>query len=191
MKNQKEIIGAFLAEKMGDALTEDVLNAINKCVTLEAGNSNEANETRSIKLKENTEGKVDATSFKLYNIMKLNWSDWADLVISGAGVFIDKDTKVKIGYALFQLIFSFVKKLKYEFSEFDAKVLLQIHETKQSGKTSFSPSDILAMLEADNTPSVNLEKVEKSFAFLKDMRVLRYLGDSLYELKERINYERI
>lgn len=184
VKNQKEIIGAFLAEKMGNALTDDVLKVINQAVTLEEGDSNEANETRSVKIKEDAEGKVTAASIKLYNILKISFADWADLLVSVAGAFINNNTNVTIAYAILQLISTFGKKLSYDFSEFDAKVLLKIYEHKQAGNQQFQAADLTL------TPSVSLENIEKSLAFLKEMRVLKYWGNQTYTLKESINYER-
>jgi hypothetical protein len=190
MATQKEIIAAFVVEKIHDVDAEtanQIVRALNASVTLEQGNSNEDDETRSISLKEDTDGKITAKSMKLFNLMKISYYDLFGFLSKEVAIGFTEDSRVKIIVSLFNLFYDFYPKFAYTFNETDAKVLLAIW---QLNKKSFSAEEVLEEYAKNHTPSVASAQIARSLTFFKDMRVVKDLGKGQYEVKEKITYER-
>jgi hypothetical protein len=190
MINQDEIIKAFIAEKWQntDANTRQIIaRALNAAVTLEEGNSNEAEETRSISLKEDTDGKVTAKSIKLSNLMKVSYYDLLSLLTKEIIIGLNEDTRTKILTSLVSLFLDFYPKLTHAFNDMDAKILLTIWQT---GKKTFIVDDVFQAYAQQYTPSVSADQIQRALSFFKEMRVVKYIGSGQYELKEEVIYER-
>lgn len=190
MANQKEIIAAFVSEKMHgvDAETaSQIVRALNASVTLEQGNSNEADETRSVTLKEDSDGKVSAKSIKLFNLMKVSAYDLFGFLSKEITIGLTEDSRIKILVSLFNLLYDFYPKLTYTFNEMDAKILTAIW---QLNKKTITAEEVLDSYGQTNTPSVSTAQMQRSLAFFSELKVIKNLGKGQYEVKEKITYER-
>lgn len=190
MVNQKEIIAAFVSEKMqgiDSEINEKIVRALNAAITLEKGDSNEAEETRSITLKEDTDGKITAKSMKLFNLMKVSYYDLFGFLSKEIAIGLTEDSRVKILISLFNLFYDFYPKFSYAFNETDAKVLMVIWQLNKKG---FTAEEVLEEYTKNHTPSVSTAQIQRSLIFFKDMRVIKDLGKGQYEVKEKITYER-
>ena len=74
MNLQEAALKSFVLEKYPE-IEESVIRVIVATVSLEEGEPNEAEETRVITIKEDTDGKTTADSIKLYNLMKVSYHD--------------------------------------------------------------------------------------------------------------------
>ena len=186
MNSQEKIIAAYMAEKLNEN-DENIAKVLSSIMTLESGDSNEDEETRSIELKEDPDGQVTAKSFKLYNIMKISNYDLGKFLLEEIGIASFEETKLKITFGLLKLIYEFYPKLTYDFNDTDAKILLIIFQLK---KKSITPPEVYDLYLQNFTPSVSTDQIQRSLDFFKEMRVIKYLGNGLYEVRERITYER-
>lgn len=190
MINQEQTIKAFVAENAQgmDADTQQyIARALNAAVTLERGNSNEAEETRSVSLKEDTDGKVTAKSLKLFNLMKVSYYDLFGFLAEEIIIALTEDSRTKIITSLFKLFYSFYPKLTYTFNDTDAKILMAIW---QMNKQKWTADEVLDAYTQKNTPSVSTEQIQRSLNFLNELRVVKYLGKGVYEQREKVTYER-
>lgn len=186
MNKKEEIIKALFAEKFGET-DEIVAQTISKIINLEIGNSNEDDETRSIDIVEDSDGKITAKSFKLYNIMKVSNYDLGKLLIEETTLALVEDTRLKITLGLIKMLYEFYPKLTYAFNDTDAKILLTIYQLQ---KKSITPPEVYDTYLQNFTTSVSTAQIERSLNFLKDMRVLKYLGNGNFEVREKMTYER-
>jgi hypothetical protein len=190
MTIKEKIIKAFIAEKLQineTEINEGVFNTINASINLEIGESNEADEIRSISLLEDTDGKVTAKSIKLYNLMRVSLYDIVGFCLKETSILFTEDNKVKIIYALMNLLLDFYPKLTYSFNDTDAKILMAIWNIR---KSTITIDEINASYSQLSSTIIEISQLQRSLEFFKTLRVLKYLGNDQYQVKEKIIYER-
>ena len=183
---RQEVLRAVIGERLAD-VDENVLRVLDAVVTLEEGNSNEAEEIRAIKIKEDTDGKVSAKSFKLYNLMKVSFYDLAGFLLKESTILLTKDTRVKVIMSLLNLVYEFWPKLNYAFNDQDAKILLNIW---QQGKKEVTAAEIAGVYQQSFGQDIDPDRVARSLEFFHKLKVLKYKGDGKYQARERMTYER-
>jgi hypothetical protein len=195
MQKEKAVLRAFLIEKMAEAeiaVDESILQAVQSIVTLEEGDSNEAEETRSIHIKEATDGTFSATSIKLYNIVRISKSDLLETLGNAALGIIGEDKQWKVALAILLALKQIYKNLTHTFNALDAKILLSILQVTYEGKKAFSIADITEkyiVLFGEAIPDTQVARSIKSFKAINTVKNAGYT-DSLYKISERFVYER-
>lgn len=192
MNKEETALRAFIIEKLSEAglkADETTIQALLAGVSLEEGEPNEAEEIRTIRIKEDADGRVTAKSIKLYNLLKVSPHDLMDFLLKEATVFIAEDTKVKVFLALLILLHEFTPKLAYSFNETDARILLAINSLNVK---NFAVSDIEDAYSRRFGEPLKPGQAERAVDFFKSkqIKVLKYLGDGKYTKKERMVYER-
>ncbi len=193
MNKKEKIVKAFLEAKFqsndldpvinSNALAPTFLKTFNAFVDLEIGETAEDEEYRSITVTEDTDGSYKAESIKLYNLMKISFYDLFGFLAKETSIGLTEDTAIKFGLSMFNLIYDFYPKLKYTFNATDAKILYSIYKLN---KKEFTIQEL-----SDANPSVfSEEQLNRSFNFYKDLRIVKYLGNDRYLLKEKVIYER-
>jgi len=190
MTKKEAILHAFFAEnlsKQGMELDEDTFDALVSAITLEEGEPIESEETRSVYLKESTDGKPTAKSIKLYNLMKISYQDIIGFILKQSAVLFTEDNRLKAIFSVFNLLNEFYPKLSYNFNEQDAGILLAVYD---SGKKEFLPAEIQALYQQRYGKPLTDIQLSRSFEAFKELKVLRYLGDGKYAIREKMIYER-
>lgn len=190
MQEEKIVLRAYLSEQwkqQGWTLHDDALKALLGAVQIEVGESDESKETRAIKITEDTDGKLAAESFKFFNLMKMSFHDLSGLLLKESSVYFMEDDKVKIIFSLLFLFHEFYPKLSYKFNETDAKILLAIYE---NGRQEFTLNDLQTAYHKRFDTALSQEQATRSLNYFKELRVLKYLGEGKYFLREKMTYER-
>lgn len=190
MDQKIQVLRAFITEALaehGYTPDETVFQAIEQCVTLTEVEGPEYEEVRSATIKEDSDGKVSAELFSLYNLSRVSFHDLFGLLITEATILtMTEDTKVKIGLAMASMIHSFWPKLTYKFNDQDAKIMLAIYQVKAA---SFGSEEVAIAYQAQFGQSVDAAQLHRSLEYLVDLDFLRKSGD-LYSPRQRMNYER-
>jgi hypothetical protein len=194
MQEEKLILRAFLTEQFKPRCleaNEAILNAITSVVQIEEGEPDESKETRSIKITEDTDGKLAAASFKFFNLMKISFHDLYGFLLKESGIYFMEDDKVKIIFSLLFLFHDFSPKLTYTFNETDAKILLAIYEHTDGikNKQLDIPGIQQAYYQHFKEPLLEAQAT-RSFNYFKELGVLKYLGEGQYVLREKITSQR-
>jgi hypothetical protein len=190
MQEDKIILKAFLAEQFqahGLEINDAILKAITSTVQIEEGEPDESQETRSVKITEDTDGKLAAQSFKFYNIIKMSYHDLVGFLLKESGIYFMEDDKVKIFFSILFLLHDFSPKLTYKFNETDAKILLAIYE---NDRKEFSVADVQAAYQQHFAQALSEEQASRSLNHFKDLKVVEYLGAGKYLPREKMTYER-
>lgn len=191
MKKNELVLRAFVREKLksnyGIEADETVLRAILAVVTLEEGNAIESEEVRSIKITEDIDGKITAKSTKLYNLMKMSNYDLTKLLIGEYAMIFTAENKLEFMFAAVLLIIEFGPKIHIEFTDRDPKILLTIYEL---GQQEFFVADIIAAFQARFNQPLTEEKAKQSLSYFQELKVLKYLGEGKYKIREIMVYER-
>lgn len=191
MKKNELALRAFVREKLqatyGIEADETVLRAIAAVVTLEEGNPIESEEVRSIKITEDTDGKITSKSTKLYNLMKMSNYDLTKLLLGEYTMILSFENKVLFGLALLTLIHEFAPKNTISFNEQDSKILLTIYEL---GQPEFLTPDLITAFQVRFNHPITEEKAKESLSYLQELKVVKYLGGGKYKTRESMVYER-
>jgi hypothetical protein len=185
MKKKEEALREFVTELFPDP-DENVIRTIAAVTELERGETNESQETRKIKITEDTDGKITAKSIKMYNLIKVSFHDLIGFLGKGAAIPFLEDTRVKIIFALFTLLHDFFPKLTYEFNEQDAKLLLGIFELRRN---EFTAKDIAESCQRF-APALTEDQINRSLGYFKKLKVLKQLAGGRYVVREKMIYER-
>ena len=186
MKQKEEALRQFVSEQFPEE-DDDFIRLLNAVVSLELGNSSEAGETRTVKIKEDSDGNTTAKSFKLYNLMKMSFHDLSGLLLKGLPVPFFEDKKLNIIVALLDLLHDFYPKLTLEFKEQDSKLLLTIFEL---GKKEFTEQEVALAFRKRFASDLTKEQVSRSLSHFKSLRILKYIGAGKYIVREKMTYER-
>ena len=190
MTKKETTLRAFIAEKLseqGMEFDENVFKAIVSSVTLEEGDPIESEEIRSVYLKEATDGKPSAKSIKLYNLMKISYHDLTGFILKQSVIFLTEDNKTKAILSVFNLLHEFYPKLTYTFNEQDAGILLALYE---SGKNEFLSAEVPGLYQLRYGKPLTESQLSRSLDAFVELKVLRYLGDGKYAIRENMIYER-
>lgn len=166
---------------------DTVLKVLSAVVSLEKGDPNEDEETRKIKVTEDTDGTVAAHSFKLYNLMRMSFHDLTGLLLKGAALPLFEDTKLKIAYGVLSLIHEFYPKLTYNFNQQDSKMLLVILEL---GRAEFALDELSEAFRARYGEEIAEEKLGRSLTAFEKIKVMKNLGAGRYAVREKMIYDR-
>lgn len=190
MNKEKAALRAFLIKKLTEAgweVDETTLNALLSSVILEEGEPDEAKETRTISIKEDTDGKITAESVKLFNLMKVSYHDLMGFLIKEATILLTEDTKVKVFLSLLNLLHEFYPKLTYAFNETDAKILSAIYFLK---KEAFTVTEVEEAYSNQNSDLLPSGRAERALDFFTSLKATKYLGNGQYATREKMVYER-
>ena len=185
MRNPK-VLRAILESRSAD-IDDTVFQVLDAVVTLEQGEGDEAAETPALRIKEDTDGSRSATSWKLYNVMRVSYHDLIGFLLKESTILLTENTRIKVIMSLLNLIFEFVPKLTYTFNEQDAQILFSIWRL---GSKEVTAEEVAAAHERYCGQAIDPERVERSLRFFHKLHVLRYLGDGVYQVRERMIYER-
>ena len=190
MTKKESILYAFLSEKLneqGHEIDDNVFRAIAAGVELEEGEPIESEETRSVYLSEDTDGKPSAKSIKWYNLMKISFEDIIGFILKQLDTFFTEDNRLKVIFSVLNLLHEFYPKLTYTFNEQDAGILLALYE---SGKKEFVPVDLQELYQHRFHKALSDNQLSQSLAAFKELKVVRYLGENKYAVRENMIYER-
>lgn len=190
MVNKAAVLRAFVAEKLteqGLVGDDNIFNALESVITLEEGQPLESEEVRSIYLSEATDGKLSAKSIKLYNLMRVSYHDLIGFLLKESTILLTEDNSVKVVLSIFNLLHEFYPKLTYTFNEQDAGILLALYE---SDKKEFSAVDIPDLYSRRNGKNLTADQLKNSLDAFIALKVLRFLGEGKYALREKMIYER-
>lgn len=131
---QHELVFRHLTELSSEAGFNINKPLILNNLRLEDGiNADSEIENRSIELSVASDGKISASSYKLYNLLEFNQSEFLINLLKGAGgagvplVGIVSDTRLSTVFGVLILIGTFLGVSRKEYNEQDAKVLLAIY----------------------------------------------------------------
>ncbi len=190
MVNKAAVLRAFVAEKLAEqglVGDDNIFNALESVITLEEGQPLESEEVRSIYLSEATDGKLSAKSIKLYNLMRVSYHDLIGFLLKESTILLTEDNSVKVVLSIFNLLHEFYPKLTYTFNEQDAGILLALYE---SDKKEFSAVDIPDLYSRRNGKNLTADQLKNSLDAFIALKVLRFLGEGKYALREKMIYER-
>jgi len=190
MIKKEAILRAYVEEKLSDLgmdFDEEVFNALVKAVTLEEGEPIESEEIRSVYLQEGSDGKPTAKSIKFYNLMKISYHDLLGFLLKESTIFFTEDSRLKAMFSIFNLLHEFYPKLSYTFNEQDAGILLSLYD---SGKKEFLSEEVPALYQTRYGKSLSDVQLSRTLDTLVEIKVLRYLGEGKYTIREKMIYER-
>lgn len=191
MDEKKEIIKAFAYNKLesdGFEPTEHALKSLSQHIQIFEGESNESEEFRSVDIDEDTDGKVSAKHFSLYNLIEVNFYDLFQFSLDGVAIMgMAGKPMFQIAYAALRVITDFAPKLTYEFNETDAKILLAIYHTKDK---DFKVDEVSSKYLESFSEAIDQKRLNIAIGFFRKKGILRYLGNDLYRKEERVSYER-
>lgn len=186
MENKKEILKAFLEEefrKQNIELDQATINAISSQIEFTPRPTDESEQVKSIKLKQDSSGKVTAESIKLWNITQISTEDLLKFLGKEIGILMFDDTIKKIIYAFGMLLLEYYPKLKHSFNEQDAKVIFSIAKLQ---KKNFTTEELNQQFKQDFEEGISEEKLEDSLDELIEWKVVKRTAAKQYALKENI-----
>ena len=192
MDISREVLRASLLEhfkEAGIAPDPKVMSSLLTYVRLKEGESNEANQTRGVDLIEDHHGHLSAKQVNWYNLINVSWYDLLGLGISALPIMMMSPALVyQIAYGCISVIYKFYPKLVHEFkNEDDAKILGAIALLL---KEKFTLDEIKASLKKNFDTALTDDYFESAIAFFRKMAILRHRGNGIYQLEEKINYDR-
>ena len=185
MRNPKEL-RAFL-ESRSENIDDTVFQVLDAVVTLEQGEGDEAEESRALRIKEDTDGSLSASSWKLYNLMRVSYHDVIGFLLKESTILLTEDTRINVIMSLLNLVFEFVPNLTYSFNEQDAQILFSIWKL---GSNEVTAEEVVTAHKRYCGQAIDPKRVERSLRFFHNLHVLHYLGDGVYKVRERMIYER-
>ncbi len=186
MNNQKAILQSFLESelsKMDLQLDEKTLQIIHQQVRLVERPGDESQETRSIKIKQDSSGKFSAESIKLWNVAQVSNYELLQFIGKEMGILLFDDTVKKVIYALVMLLLEYYPKLKVEFSDQEAQVLFAIAKLD---KKEFSKEELMVSFNQQFEEGLTDDRMQASLDELLRLRVLKPLGNEQYRIREKI-----
>lgn len=189
---QTQILAAFLQEKLapaGQELDAESFALLADHLALSPIDGPEAEQTRSVELKQSPDGKVSGVLFSLYNITRLSLHDLVGLALKGAAIFtMATETRVKITLAILALANDFYKHIKLELSENEAKVLLAVFDVEPE---TYTTADVQKTYEQRFGTAIDLPQVNGFLQLFAKMNILHF--DPLkqqYANQQRISFTR-
>lgn len=190
MTQNQEILRAYLSEQLKSAgYTPDAaaLDRLSSHISLREGQSDEAGEVRSVTIKEDNDGKFSAKHFSLYNLIEVNFYDLFGLGIGALPIMGIAGQPLLIAIAVLKLVYDFYPKLSYDLTETDAKILLAMYYL---GKKEFALDEAQASFQQQFDTSLEEARFSRAIDFFRKKDILRYRGDGIYQLRERVSYTR-
>jgi len=192
MNNKKATLSEFLTHelrKQGFQPDDQQIKILVEAVSLQEGQSNEADETRSVRINEDTDGQVTAKRFSLYNLMEIRYYEYFEFGLEAGLLFADnKPNKLQIALGLLLLLNSFHQKMSSEFNETDAKILLAIFHLDER---SITESEVLQTYHKHFDQDLTPERLSRSMRYFEDIRILKKEEEKgSYRVRERMTYER-
>lgn len=134
-------------------------------------------EIRSIELEVGTDGKVTASSFKLYNGLEFSQSEFRIIILNSLGSIGGFISGTPIGTMLgiLGLIGSFLSASKKEFNEQEAKVLLSIYRLGKICQIGTIPGEY----EDSFGVPINEDKLNASLMVLAKFRTIEIINDEV------------
>ena len=191
MDENQQILKAYLKEDLQKHThpAEDILlDWLGNHIFLEEGQSDISKEERTLYLKDNYLGIPSARLKSWYNVVKINTHDLIGLSISAVPIMgMAGKPYFQIAWAILALAHSFSSKLEYkDFEPLDAKILAALFELK---KEDFTIPELMAAFKAKYEDELTEERLNKAIGFFRTKNILRYLGNHIYRLQEKIKYE--
>lgn len=190
MSKNQEILRAYLTEQLEAAgYTPDAaaLDTLTAHVALREGQSDETGEVRSVTIKEDTDGKFSAKHFSLYNLIEVKFYDLFGLGIGALPIMGMAGQPLLVAIAVLKLVYDFYPKLSYDLTETDAKILLAMYYL---GKKEFALDEAQASFQQQFGTPLEEARFSRAIDFFRKKDILRYLGNGIYQLRERVTYER-
>ena len=197
MKNKEKILVSYINQKFSEnglEIDTDFEKKFASCIELEEGYRKIEDETRSVTIKEDTDGKISASSIKLYNIMKVEQFEIQKSLIKTDAVFFDAgllntDQIIKMCFTLLDIAYEFYSKLKYTFNDTDAKILAAIYQFTIKEK-EFTETGLNTFYSVNSNETLKDGQISRSLHFFTSLKVIKDLGEGKYALRERLIYER-
>lgn len=186
MEKQREILSAFLRSALagrGLTLDESALNAIHQNLELIERPGDENQQTRTVRLEQDSTGKFSAASIKLYNIVQISPYELLGFLIKETGVLMFEETAQKVIYGLIALLHEFYPKLKVSFNEQEAKVLFTIARLE---KNTFSTPELGLAFQQNFGNKLPEDRLEASLEVLVEHRVIERTAAKKYRRLEKI-----
>ena len=184
----REFITTSLAADASDAADDnDVFRAVNAVAFLQEGESNEADQSRTVTISEDSDGRVTAKSIKLYNIVTISFHDLSGFFLKGLFISFAETTKQKIVFGLLALVHEFYPKLSHAFNEQDSRVLLVMLEL---GNREFTLDEVAHAHRQRFGEELPRERLNRTRDGLEKYKILRYKGAGKYIVREKMTYER-
>lgn len=144
-------------------------------------------EKRSIELTIGTDDKITANSFKLYNILEFNQSEFRITLLNSLGIIggIISGTPISTMLGVLGLIGTFLSVSKKEYNEQEAKVLLAIYRLGKICHISTIPREY----ENSFGVPIDKDKLHASIQVLIRFRTIEICGDEV-EIIEHVNISR-
>ena len=183
---QKEVLKAFLEEafnRQSWPMDEEALALLHQAINLSERPPDESESYRTAYVRQESDGKVTARSIKLYNISQVELTDLFGLLYKEMGLIWFEETAPKVLYGLGTLLIDFLPRLKYEFNEQDAKLLMCIVKLN---KKQFKKTEMADQYKSSYRKALGQDKLDASIALFKDLRVIKSVGEGEYKIVEKI-----
>lgn len=190
MKKETVSLREFLSQKLesvGLEMEEAVLQALSAAVVLEEGDPKEEEETRTVRLTEDTDGEITADRLHWYNLMRVSFHDLTGFLIKESAIILTEDTRLKVFLSLLNLLHEFYPKLTMPFNQADAKVLSAIYFLE---KKTFSLPDLEASYARQFSEPLPQERSSRALNSFAALKIIKPLGEGQYQVRERMTYER-
>lgn len=191
MTQNQEILRAYLSEELeqaGYSPDASALDLLSLHISLRAGVSKESDEVRSVTIKENTDGKYSGKHFSLYNLAEVSFYDLLGLGLDAVPIAgMNGKPFLQVAYAVLKLVHKFYPKLSYNLTETDAKILVAVRYLE---KKEFTLADLKASFLQQFGTTIDEARFSRAIDFFRKKFILRYKGEGIYQLRERIEYIR-
>ena len=177
-------------QEAGLTIDQDSLNALARSIQLEEGESNEEDEYRSVDIHQDTDDKVTAKQWKLFNTIKINFRDIFGLGVDAMPIMImGTQPQWLLAFAVLKLIYKYISNpgLTVEFNEIDAKILLAIYKLN---KKEVERDEIKVVYEKEFVEALSVERLGKAISFFRKQYILKHQYDEVYKVTESMTYER-
>ncbi|HMQ64356.1 MAG TPA: hypothetical protein PKE06_26975 [Flavilitoribacter sp.] len=183
---QKEVLKAFFENafyRQGWPMDDKALSLLHQAINLSERPPDESESYRTAYVRQESDGKVTAHSIKLYNISQVGLTDLFGLLYKEMGLILFEETVQKVLYGLGVLLIDFLPKLKYEFNEQDAKLLLCLVKLN---KKQFTKPELAAQYKTSFKKNLAQDKLDASITLFKDLRVIKSVAQGEYKIEEKI-----
>lgn len=181
---------SFLSEKLaarGFEPDEETLRALSSAIVIEEGEPDESEETRTVHLKEGTDGKKGAESVKWYNMMRISYQDLINLIFKALKNTLVEDAALKLIFGAVDVILEFYPKLTISFNEQDAKLLWLMYGLNQKQVTV---DELAQAWRSQYNDALPADQPKRSLDSFHELRIVRAEGNSTYTIREKHVYER-
>jgi hypothetical protein len=190
MNQEKLILQNLIQEKwiaQGVEVNQDLLNVLLKFVDLEEGQSNKSEEIRSIKIEEMSDGKMTATYFSWYNLLRIKYRDFFGFALKITGAIVAEDKYLKLALGILAVLHEFHPSLTFTFNEVDAKVLAAICLL---GKEEFQLIELNESYQKEFKTPLDEDQAARSLRHFQELKLLRERAPGHYMLRNEMTYEK-